>query len=329
MSFVNTFRFDTTIQSFVRRTAINASQNQAYNPTDNVFYAAAGINATEPINIFDANSLQLIGTFNANSNRTRGIIYNPVNNRIYVQSNPSGGGGVTLIFDCATKNLVETIPAETTWIRYRGIATPDYTFIPYGNTGTGGANAYGFYKISTSTNVVTKIQHGCGWGQTCAWDSLRNRLWIPIQDASYNYLLIFDLNTNTIAYTSPNTGTTNPPFYGFPSAQNAYDPFHDVVYMIEEYSGTVYKLNAATGARISNVVLPTGGAAPAYACAFSNDYTELYITSFTSFCTIDTATMTITNTVASGGMGFASVMKKANGAFVFINNNGLYDPIVN
>jgi len=329
MSFINTFHYNKQIQSFVKKTSAAASQNQSYNPTANVFYAAGGINGTEPINIFDANSLQLIGTFNANSNRTRGIIYNPADNRIYVQSNPSGGGGVTLIFDCATKDLVGNIPAETTWVRYRGLATPDYTFIPYGNTGTGGANAYGFYKISTSTGVITKIQHGGGWGQTCAWDSSRNRLWIPIQDASYNYLMIYDLNTNAVVYTSTNEGTTNPPFYGFTSAVNTYDPINDVVYMTEEYSGTLYKLNAATGARISSASMGAD-TAPGFSIAFNDDRSEIYTTCSTKFQVWDAATMTEKYNVPVGNLGGnASVIKRKDGSLVCINGSGFFEPVIN
>ena len=329
MSFINTFHYNKQIQSFVLKKSINANQNQSYNPTANVFYAAGGTNGSEPINIFDADSLQLIGTFNANSNRTRGIIYNPADNRIYVQSNPSGQGGVTYIFDCATKDLVGTIPAESTYIRYRGIATPEYTFIPYGNTGTGGANAYGFYKISTSTGVVTKIQHGCGWAASCAWDSKRNRLWMPIQDFTYNYLLIFDLNTNTIAYTSTNEGHGEPPYYAFTAVVNPYDEINDVVYMIEEYSGTLYKLNAATGARISSASMGSS-TSPGYSIAFNDDKSEIYSTCTTKFQVWDAATMTEKYNVPVGNLGgTASVIKRKDGSLICINGSGLFEPVIN
>jgi hypothetical protein len=330
MSFINTFHYNKPIQSFIKKTSTAASQNQAYNPLANVFYAAGGTSGTEPINIFDADSLQLIGTFNANSNRTRGIIYNPVNNRIYVQSNPLPTGiTTTYVFDCTSKDLVDTIPSFASNVRYRGLATPDYTYIPFGSTGTGGATTGGFYKIHTTTGVVTKVNHGRGWGQTCAWDSSRNRLWMPIQDNTYNYLMIYDLNTDTVVYTSTSEGRTNPPFYGFTSAVNMYDPINDVVYMTEEYSGTLYKLNAATGARISSASMGSD-TEPGYSIAFNNDYSEIYTTCSTKFQVWDAVTMTEKYNVPIGVLGGnASVIKRKDGSLVFINSSGLYEPIIN
>ena len=42
MNRINTFHYNKQIQSFVLKKSINANQNQSYNPTANVFYAAAG-----------------------------------------------------------------------------------------------------------------------------------------------------------------------------------------------------------------------------------------------------------------------------------------------
>ena len=327
MSFINTFHYNKRIDSFVQRTSAAVGQNQSYNPTANVFYAASGTNGVDPINIFDADTLQLVGTFNSNSNRTRGILYNPADNRIYVQSNPSGQAGITYIFDCTTKDLVNTIPSVWPTVRYRGIATPEYTFIPYGQSG--GGSVGGFYKISTSTGVVTNVAHGYGWGQTCAWDSSRNRLWIPLQDTGYNYLMIYDLNTDTVAYTSTDEGATNPPFYGFSAAVNAYDPINDVMYMVEEHSGTLYKLNAATGARIGSVAMASS-TSPSYAIAYNDDRSEIYTTCTTKFQVWDAATMTEKYNVPVGNLGgIASVIKRKDGSLVCINGSGLFEPVIN
>ena len=329
MSFINTFHYNKPIQSFVKKTSASASQNQAYNPTANVFYTAAGTSGADPINIFDADTLQLVGTFNSDSNRTRGILYNPANNRIYVQSTPAGLPTITYVFDCTTKNLVDTIPSYSLEVRYRGIATPDYTYIPFGSFAPGGATAGGFFKISTTTGVVTKISHGGSWGQTCAWDSSRNRLWLPLQDASNNYLMIYDLNTNTVVYTSANEGTVNPPFYGFTSAVNAYDEINDVVYMSEEYSGTLYKLNATTGVRIASASMGSS-TSPGYSIAFNDDKSEIYSTCTTKFQVWDAATMTEKYNVPVGNLGgTASVIKRKDGSLICINGSGFFEPVIN
>ena len=326
MIFLDTLQYNKRIDSFVQRTATGAGYT-AYNPTANVFYTAAGTSGVDPIKIFDADTLQQIGTFNSDSNRTRGILYNPANNRIYVQSTPSGLPTTTYVFDCTTKNLVDTIPSYSLEVRYRGTTTPDYTYIPFGSSG--GTTTGGFFKISTTTGVVTKISHGGGWGQTCAWDSSRNRLWIPLQDLGYNYLMIYDLNTDTVAYTSTDEGATNPPFYGFSATGNAYDPINDVVYMVEEYSGTLYKLNAATGARIGSVAMASS-TSPSLAIAFNDDRSEIMTTCSTRFQVWNAATLTekySLDTTPIGGK--ASVMRRKDGSIVLINGNGLYDAVVN
>lgn len=330
MSFINTFHYNKPVQSFVQKVSVNASQNQAYNPVANVLYTAGGVAGAEPINIYDANSLQNVGTFLTSSDRTRGIIYNPYNNRIYVQSNPLPTGiTTTFIYDCSTLQRVGTIPSDGVNARYRGLATPDYTFIPYGTGGNSMRFSGGFYKINNVTGVVDKIGHGGGWGQTCAWDSYRNRLWIPCQSTIYNYLLIYDLNTNTTVFQSTNEGKTNPPFYGFMSTINAYDEINDVVYMSEEYSGTLYKLNAETGARISSASMGAD-TQPGYSIAFNDDKSEIYSTCSTKFQVWDAATLTEKYSIPIGSLGGnASVIKRKDGSLAFINNNGLFEPIIN
>ena len=330
MSFINTFHYNKPVQSFVKKSSVNAQQNQNYNPTANVFYAAAGTTGVDPINIFDADTLQLVGTFATASERTRGILYNPYNNRIYVQSTPASIGiTATYIYDCTTLQRVGSIPATTFNSRYRGLVTPNYTFIPYGTPGTNMRYSAGFYKIDNTTNEVTNVMHGGGWGQTCAWDSKRNRLWIPCQSTAYNYILIYDLNTNTTVFQSADEGRTNPPFYGFPSAVNSYDPINDVVYMTEEYSGTLYKLNAATGARISSASMASD-TSPGFSIAFNDDYSEIYTICSTKFQTWDAFTMKEKYNVPIGPIGGnASVIKRKDGSFVVINGNGLFEPVIN
>ena len=329
MSFINTFQYNKPIQSFIKKIGSNCS-TISYNPTSNIIYSVAGASGDDPITAYNGGTLQPIATFLTSSNRTRGSLFNKYNNKLYINSTPSATGiTTTLIYDCTTLQQVSTIASVWPNTRYRGTVTPDYTFIPYGTPGTTYQSAGGFYKINNITNEVTNVSHGGGWGQTCAWDSRRNRLWIPCQASTYNYILVYDLNTNTTAFRTTNEGRINPPFYGFPSTINGYDPINDVMYIMEEYSGKVYKLNAETGAIISNITMASAAAVFAF-FEFNDDYSELYTTCTTKFHVWDTATMTEKYSVPIGALGgVTTVLKRKDGSLVFANGSGLFEPIIN
>lgn len=329
MIFINSFQHNKPFYSAVQRSSVDCG-NVAYDSAKNILYYVTGNAVNTQVSFLDMNTMQVLGTFPHTVNRVRGIIYNPADNQLYVNFLVPGEFGYsTHIYDCNTLALVNTIPMTIYDARFRGLATPEYTYIPYGGISGGQSTTGGFVKISTSTGAVTMVNHGGGWGQTCAWDSNRNRLWIPLTGNYYNYLKIYDLNTNTTFYNSADDGTYNPPFYGFSSITNSYDPVNDVMYMMEEYGGIIYKLNAATGARITSGSL--GSEARTYGTFnFNSDYSELYITCVNEIQAWDTATMTkkysILNTIPSI---YSSVMVRKDSVKFLTNGNGIYELVVN
>jgi hypothetical protein len=99
--------------------------------------------------------------------------------------------------------------------------------------------------------------------------------------------------------------------------------------MTEEYSGTLYKLNAATGARISSASM-AADTNPGFSIAFNDDYSEIHTICSTKYQIWNAASMTEKYSVLIGPIGGnASIMKRKDGSFVFINGNGLFEPIVN